>query len=63
MFFMLGIKIPPIVRLVLGAALIATGLAMHMTVLTLAGVFFFGYGAIAGVSRLRRRGGQEGPRS
>jgi hypothetical protein len=63
MFFLLGVKLHPVIRLALGTALIVAGVAAHMTVLALVGVFFFGYGAIAGVTRLRRGGGQKGLRS
>ena len=38
MLFLLGVKTHPVVRIIVGAALIAIGLGLHMTFLAIAGI-------------------------
>jgi threonine/homoserine/homoserine lactone efflux protein len=56
MLFLLGVKAHPIVRVLLGAALIAVGVGLHLTVLTVAGVPMLAWGGYTWYRRSRPRG-------
>jgi threonine/homoserine/homoserine lactone efflux protein len=53
MLFLLGVKTHPVVRIIVGAALIAIGLGLHMTVLPIAGVATLVWGGYTWLRRSR----------
>ena len=53
MLFLLGIKTHPVVRILIGAALIAIGIGLHATLLAIAGIVALVWGGYTWRSRSR----------
>jgi threonine/homoserine/homoserine lactone efflux protein len=61
MLFLLGVKLHPVIRVLLGAALIAVGIAMTMHVLSVLGAFVLAWGGYTWFRRWRTAGRGAGP--